>query len=266
MRARHFVTAFAATVLWLSTEQSSADEPVAQPTASQQLAWDTLLSMATFLAGQQSFRAELLTGFDVVQTDGQKIQFLEAREILLARPDRLRAEERRADGTGNLVLFDGRRITVWHEDSNAYAQADQPGSVDDTVVYFERDLGMRLPLAALLTTRFPAELRRNVVAIDYVEETDVLGRRSHHIAGRTAHLDFQAWIAAEEDPLPLRIVLTWPDDGRPQYWAQFDHWDFEPAFGAANFAFEPPESARRIPFRVQVPVLADGTSAVEEAR
>ena len=123
---------------------------------------------------------DVLAGYDVLQESGQKIQFLETRDIVVARPDRFRAEEKRADGLGNLVLFDGEKVTVWHGEAGVFARADQPGSIDDTVVYLERDLDMRLPLAMMLTTRLPKELERRVREIDYVETTDVLGETAHH--------------------------------------------------------------------------------------
>ena len=58
------------------------------------------------------------------------------------------------------MTFDDSKVTIWDAETGVYAQADQPGSVDDATVYFVRDLQMRLPLAPLLTTRFPAELER----------------------------------------------------------------------------------------------------------
>ena len=232
-------------------------EPATSLTESQQAARELLMDMATYLAGLDRFGVKLVSGFDILQDDGQKIQFLEARDLVLARPDHFRAEEMRADGLGKLVLFDGSKVTVWDAQSGVFAQADQPGSVDDTLVYFERDLGMKLPLAALLMTRLPTELARRVRMIDYVEMTDVLGESAHHLAARTDILDFQVWIADGERPLPLRIVLTYPDAGRPQYWAQFSDWDLRPRTSAATFKFKAPDDARQVPFAVQFSMMRD---------
>ena len=121
-----------------------------------------LMEMATFLAGLDAFSATIQGGYDVVQESGQKIEFLETRKVTLERPNRLRIEETSADGRGQDVIFDGSKMTVWDGEDRVFAQADQPGSVDDAVVYFVRDLQMRLPLAPLLTTRFPTELERRV--------------------------------------------------------------------------------------------------------
>ena len=125
---------------------------------SAEFARELLMEMANYISGLEGYTVSVVSGYGVLQESGQKIQFLEARDIALSRPNRMRAEERQADGVGSLVLFDGSTVMVWHGDARVYAQADQPGSIDDTLVYFERDLGMRLPLAGLLTTRMPEEL------------------------------------------------------------------------------------------------------------
>jgi hypothetical protein len=72
----------------------------------------------------------------VVQTDGQKIEFGETRRVSLARPDRLRIEEVASDGLSDLALFDGKQITVLSADDNVYAQAPQPPSLEDALVYY----------------------------------------------------------------------------------------------------------------------------------
>ena len=228
-----------------------------------------LMEMASYLAGQEAWSVKVRAGYDVLQESGQKIEFLEMRDVTLDRPNRLRVQEQSADGRGSSLVFDGSKMTVWDPDAGVFAQADQPGSLDDAIVYFVRDLKMRLPLAPLFTTRLPAELERRLQSIDYVELTDVLGEPAHHLAGRTRVVDFQVWIAADgERPLPLRIVLTYPDTGRPQYWAQFSDWNLRPRVSDKTFAFEAPRDARQIAFAIQVPTLvgtppADGPAAKE---
>ena len=110
-------------------------------------------------------------------------------------------------------------MTVWNASAKVYAQTSQPGTVDESIVYFERDLGMRVPLSAMMTTYLLGELRRNIANVDYVEYSEVLGEPVHHLAARMPHADFQVWIADDEQPLPIRVVLTFATEGRPQFWA-----------------------------------------------
>ena len=84
------------------------------------------------------------------------------RTLTLSRPDRLRMEGQRSDGAKTLTIFTGKEIVLIDETSNVYATTPQPGSLDATIVHFVRDLGMRLPLAALLLSQLPAELNDRV--------------------------------------------------------------------------------------------------------
>jgi len=222
-------------------------------TASQRKAAAVLKAMTEYLAGLKSFTCTVRDGYDVVQSTGQKIEFGETRHVTLARPDRLRIEEISSGGKRDLVLFDGRNVTVLDADAEVFAQAPQPGTVDDALVYFLRDLRMRMPLAQLLTTRLPKELPGRVKTIDYVESTDIYGAATDHVAGRTDSVDFQFWITADKRPLPLRVVITYSHaPGQPQFWANFSDWNTNPTLTKTTFLFTPPKGARQIAFAVQV--------------
>jgi hypothetical protein len=255
MQRSKWVLVAVAAILWQLAGGAgpvSAMEEPAESSGSRQEALTLLMAMADYLSGRDAFSVKLLTGYDVVQESGQKIEFLEARDILLERPDRLRIEERGGNGSTSGLLFDGSKMTVWDGTAGVFAQADQPGSIDDASVYFVRDLRMRLPLAPLLMSRLPGEFKRRVRAVDYVERTEVFGEPAHHLAGSTDTVDFQVWIADGERPLPLRIVITYPEPGQPQYRAQFSDWNLEPKVRKESFVFQPEPGARQILFAVQV--------------
>jgi hypothetical protein len=216
---------------------------------------DALLKgMATYLAGLQSFTCTLRAGYDVVQPTGQKLEFGETRRVTMARPNRLRVEEIASNGERDLALFDGENVTVMKADSGVFAQAPQPGTVDDALVYFVRDLKLRMPLAILFTTRLPREIPTRVKTVDYVESTDIYGVTTDHIAGRTDSVDFQFWITEGPRPLPLRVVITYRNaTGQPQFWANFSDWNVNPQLTKTTFQFTPPKGSHQIAFAVQVP-------------
>lgn len=221
---------------------------------SQHHAATLLKDMTTHLAKLQGFSVVFRAGYDVVQPSGQKIEFGETRRLTLARPDRLWVEEVSSDGKRDLAVFDGRNISVLDADAGVYAQAPQPGGLDDALAYFVRELRIRMPLGLLLTQDLSSTLPGRVQSIDYVESTEILGVMAHHIAGRTANVDFQFWIRQGAEPLPVRVVITYVQSpGQPQFWANLVEWNTRPAIGPATFVFTPPQGARKIPFAVQVP-------------
>ena len=237
-----------------AAETAKSTSPAPPATESQREAAAILKSMAEYMAGLQSFTCTLRAGYDAVQSTGQKIEFGETRQITMARPNRLRVEEVASDGVRDLALFDGRNMTVMNADTKVYAQAPQPGSVDDALIYFVRDLKMRMPLALLLTTRLPGELTQRVKSVDYVESDDIYGVPTDHIAGRGENVDFQFWITEGAHPLPLRVVITYlHSPGQPQYWANFSDWNTSPKLANTAFDFKPPQGARKVAFAVQVP-------------
>lgn len=258
--------------LTLATNMASAQEVVPPPSAAAaedaaadyeaaQVARARLMEMARFLGRSDKFSVSLRIAYDVVQDNGQKIEFGEVRELAVQRPDRVRISESVGDGVRDLTLFDGSLVTVLDGTTAAFAQAPQPGDIDASVIYFVRDLQLRMPLAPLLMKNLADELQRRVKSIDYVEYTDVLGKPAHHISARTDRTDLQVWIADDKQPLPLRIVVTYPaEEGQPQFRADFLKWNMSPRFDKSTFKFKPPADAKQIVFAVQLqPTLAPST-------
>lgn len=213
-----------------------------------------LMRMADFMAKAPGFSVGLRSSYDVYQQSGEKIEFSQKRKITVVRPDRLRVEVEESNADRHLVVYDGKQISIASPNQNVYAQTPKPGTVDDAVVYFVRDLKMKLPLAVLLLTTAPEELEKRTQSLAYVEKTDILGVPAHHLAGRTDSVDYQVWVADGEKPLPLRVVLTYrTEEGQPQFRGEFSDWNMAPEASAATFAFTPPPGAQKIAFLAQLP-------------
>jgi hypothetical protein len=214
--------------------------------------------MADFLSKAPNWRVTVHSAYDAVQPGGSKVEWNEIRTVTLGRPDRLRIESQRSDGARTLLVFNGKEITTFDESAKVYAQMSHPGSVDDAVVYFVHDLGMRLPLALMLLGSLPAELKQRVQSVEYVEKTRTLEAPALHIVGKTATVDFQLWIAEGDRPLPLRAVLTYKNaPGQPQFRAQFSDWNLDINLPNSLFAFTPPAGANKIPFAATLAKIAD---------
>jgi hypothetical protein len=252
-----WIAGTASVLLAASLAHGQAPAPAkkaAAPTESQVQAGEILTRMAEHLAGAQRFSVSVRAGYDAVQASGQKIEFGEMRTVTLNRPDRLRVEGERSDGAKTLTVFTGKEIVLVDPRSNVYASAAQPGNLDETIVYFVRDLGMRLPLAVLLVSQLPAELKDRVRSVDYVEKTNLFGSPAHHLAARTDTVDFQIWVADGDKPLPQRVVITYKKSkGEPQFWAQFADWNLAPAITDSTFVAKPPEGAQKVAFAAQLP-------------
>ena len=212
------------------------------------LAGDTksqLIDMAKKIAETQQFSVTMHMGYDVVQESGQKIEFSEIRKLTIERPNHMRTYVEQSDGDIGQFVFDGKVITLFSESENVYAQTDLPGDLDSAIRYAVSKMGIRVPLARLLITTFPAELEKLTVDVDYVEHNTLGATPTDHIAGQSEDVDFQVWIAA--DLLPRRIVMTYKKaPGQPQFWAEFSDWNLKPKISAETFVFKPPKGAEKI--------------------
>jgi hypothetical protein len=245
----------------MQPQTSVADEIQTQTAPEPSDAKGILLRMAHYLAQAPKFSVNVSDTYDTVQASGQKIEFAATRKVTLSRPNGLRVEHEESDGEKNIVLYDGKDITVFSLTKNVYAQTAKGGGIDEAVKYLLKDLNMRLPLAMLLVSQLPEELERRTESLEYVEKTTIYGKPAHHLVASTKTVDYQVWIAEGPQPLPLRVVLTYKlTEGQPQFRAQFSNWDLAPQINDAQFTFTPPEGATKIAFLAQLPTIVPGAS------
>lgn len=262
-RLRGALMAGALLISTVIAPSASGEMPLGE-TESQQTARTLLLKMSEYLSGADRFSVEIVASHEVVQESGQKIEFGDIVTVSVDRPKLMVVEFEASDGAAQRITFDGINVTIAHEQAALYAQTQQPGSIDETIVHFVRDLGMRLPLAPIFMQRLPDELKRRVESVDYVEFTSAFAKPAHHIAARTATVDFQVWIADGDQPVPLKLVLTYPNAaGQPSFRAEFAEWNFAPKFPADTFTFEPAKDAEKIPFASDLPALAGEPTKTE---
>jgi hypothetical protein len=205
-----------------------------------------LVDMAVKLADTKQFTVAIHMKYDVLQESGQVIEFGEVRTLQVSRPEYLRVDAQQSDGDSGGLIFDGKTITQFSDTHNVYTQIDRPGDIDGAIRYAVGELGVRFPLARMLVTSFPQEIRRLTTDIDFIERNTLGPVPTDHIAGRTDDLDYQIWI--REDNFPTRIVLTYKNaPGQPQFRADFSNWDTVPSLKRGSFTFTPPHKSEKIP-------------------
>ena len=216
---------------------------------SEEQAMAVMKRMADYLSQAKRFSVSVDSGFDAVQEFGQKIEFGETRKMVLIRPNRLRVDATKRDGSRSEFIFDGKNITLFFAKENVYATEPKPGTVDQAVAYFTNDLDMRLPLAEMLSSNLDKMLSERVLEAAYVEKSFIAGVPCDHVAFRGDKADLQLWVAQGAKPLPQRVVITYTrEDGRPQFWAQFSNWNLAPEAADSLFVFKPPAGAAKIVF------------------
>jgi hypothetical protein len=253
-KRRGYLASLVVTLTIMTVPVLSGQKQSSAQSLSELQALPVLKNMSEYLAHAERFSVTIRDGCDVVQESGQKIEFGELRLVTVSRPDRLRIEVERSDGQKDLVIFDGKDMTVYTANHNIYAGTSRQGTLNQAIKYALDDLKIRMPLAVIFLSTLPSELDKLGVSADYVEKTTITDVPCDHLAVRTAGgVDFQVWVAQGSEPLPRRIVITYKDEnGQPQFCADLSNWNLAPDVSDALFAFTKPNGAERIQFLAEV--------------
>ena len=158
MHLRHvkgtLVCTWALTLLLAGAPGSAQQTDSTTVRDSSERAMAVLQRMAELLEQSPRFGVTIDIGFDAVQESGQKIEFSETLQMVLRRPDRLRADTTKRDGSKNGFVFDGKNLTVFHPQENVYAAVARPGAVDKAVAHLSMTQGQHpLPRRIVITYR-----------------------------------------------------------------------------------------------------------------
>jgi hypothetical protein len=222
---------------------SAAAAPSVDPRAT-----EVVQRMAEKIAGAERFQFGGEVAWDVVQADGQTLEFGATREVVLQRPDRLRVDIDLREGGKRRLLYDGKQIVLEDVAQNVYAVAPRTGPVDEMVEFVAGRLGIPVALSEFLSPDLPKLLGEKLDSASFVGEATIDGERCDHVALRNELAGMQLWIG-QDDSLPRRITITYEhEEGRPQFRARLTGWDLSPKIKDSMFAFEPPKGAEKIAF------------------
>jgi len=186
--------------------------------------------------------------WDVVQADGQTLEFGATREVVLQRPDHLRVDIALREGGKRRLLYDGKQIVLEDLEHNVYATDPRTGPVDDMAAFVANRLGIPVALSEFLSPDLPKLLAERLASASYVGESTIDGVRCDHVALRNDIVGMQLWVG-QDDSLPRRITITYEHEkGSPQFRARLTGWDLSPQVTDATFAFDPPKDAEKIAF------------------
>jgi hypothetical protein len=205
-----------------------------------------LKAMADYVRSQQTIELTFDSDIEVITPQLEKIQFTNSGEILLSRPDKLRA--RRVGGYAEVELFfDGKTVSVLGRSINGYAQFEAPGTVDRLVEALREGYGVALPGADLLLSNSYDALIAGVKESKHIGRGVIDGRECEHLAFRNFDTDWQLWVEVGKSPIPRKMVITSKTlNNAPQYTLRVKGWktDIQPAREA--FAFTPPPGAKKL--------------------
>jgi hypothetical protein len=224
-----------------------------------------LQQMSDFLGSKASFSVSYETETEIVSTAGQKLAFIASGSIEFERSGKLFASRQGLVANAELY-FDGSNLSIYGKNQNAYYTQELKGTVEDAINVVRSDIGLDAPGADLLRANVLDYLIGNVTSGTHIGETMLAGVRAHHLAFRTDNVDWQVWIRADGDPVPLQYIITskWVAQG-PNYVLRLSNWNFELAIDTARFTFVPPEGAKKVE-QIDTDAIGAISSGTEEGK
>jgi hypothetical protein len=235
---------------WLAVglviSMSLVADPVASADSIDPDADQTLKSMSSYLAETQAFSVNADIDFEIVNRNGQKIQFSSFATILVQRPEQFYIQRQGVFANADLI-FDGETLTLYSRNSNTYAQRAVSGTIDDAIRAFELETGIPAPGGDLLFADPYTILSTGVESSTYRGTAYVNGIECHHLSFREADVDWQLWVQTGEQPLPMKYVITskWIT-AAPQYELRMRDWNTTPQVNAEQFTFSAPQGATQL--------------------
>ena len=205
-----------------------------------------LKAMSDYVSSQKTIELSFDSDIEVITPQLEKLQFTNSGELLLTRPDKLRAH--RVGGYADVALvFDGRTVSIYSKGANGYAQFEAPGTVDQLIEALRQGHGVALPGADLLLTSSYDALMAGVKEAKHIGRGVVDGVECEHLAFRNFDTDWQLWVEVGQRPIPRTLVITSKTlNSAPQYTLRVKKWKTDVALGRDAFAFTPPAGAQKL--------------------
>ena len=207
---------------------------------------DILKTMGATIAGARQFSFKVRSTMDEPIEGGPMVERASQGRISVSRPNKVFAS-RSGDLVTRDVWYDGSTLTVFDKNQNAYAAVKAPPTIDKMLDFAMDEYDLIVPLADILFSDPYAVLVENVESCQYLGLHKAGSRPCQHLIFHQKLIDWQIWIDAGKDPLPLKIVITYLDSPeKPQYRATLSGWELSPELQKDLFDFQPPPGADRV--------------------
>jgi hypothetical protein len=203
-----------------------------------------LEKMGDYLRTLKTFQIRSVTNRDEVLDDGQNVEYDGVVDMIVERPNRLRAEVT-SDKQQRLYFFNGSSLSIWAPRVNYFAMVPAPPTIRELADTLTTKYDIELPLVDLFYWS-DRKSTDDIVSATDLGASQVDGVTCQHYAFRQEGADWQVWIQLGDHPLPRKLVIrTTTDEARPRF-ASVMTWNLAPSFNDAAFTFVPPADAHKI--------------------
>jgi hypothetical protein len=206
--------------------------------ASDQSVVAELTRMGTYLRGLTDFQVNGETLRDAVLDSGHKIQIGGRFQLVVHRPDRLRADVV-TDRMNRQFYYNGKSFTIFAPRLGYYATVPAPASLRELVETVDTKYGIELPLVDVFHWASDKPAFERISAAMRIGESTIGGISCEQFALRQAAVDWQIWIRKGNQPLPCKLVITSTHDQAQSQYASVLKWSVGKPANDRIFSFSP---------------------------
>jgi len=221
----------AALVAMLSAATATAaDSSLRDPQAESRLK-----EMSDFMGQLSGFSVDALVSDERIMADGFKLSALRAGTLKIQRPDKF-FFEREGLVHDQAFYFDGEQLGMLANRLGLAVELPVSGDIEAALDTLTLTLGAELPARDLVSADLYKPLMEPVQESAALGVVEINGVACRQLAFRTDEVDWQIWIAEDDQPLPCRYTITskWVS-AAPQFTVTFSDWQINPSFTERDF-------------------------------
>jgi hypothetical protein len=212
--------------------------------------------MSDKLGSAKAFTVRTTEVREQVHPGGQTQTVKLSRDMVVQRPDRFyfkTSGDSEAEG-----WYDSVGLTLAMHKDKVFAQAHMPETIDRTLDAIHERYGIALPVGDLLYSSPAKALLADTTTGGWTSRDTLDGTAVDHLAFSDRGVSWELWVPVTGDPLPRRLVATFPNDKRiRKVDVTFSDWNLSPQLSADRFDPKVPPDYEGIAMIQRSAVLAN---------
>ena len=189
---------------------------------------EILERMSTKLGSAQSFSVSTREVRDQVRSSGQPEVATLVRESTIRRPDRFYFKT--SGDVQNEGWYDGVGLTLAVHADKVFAQARMPETLDKVLDSMSERYGVPTPVGDFFYSSPVKALLADSTTGGWVGREALDGQQADHLAFKDKGVNWDVWVSATGDPVPLKFQAEFTDNKRlRKIGLTFSNWNFAPA-------------------------------------
>jgi hypothetical protein len=201
--------------------------------------------MADMISGMESCSFKLATESDVMEHPYGMVKEFGHFEVFMSGPNKMVVNARGHKGHRQF-LYNGQQLCYYSYDENNFGSIPAPSTTIRMIDSINKEYGIEFPAADFFYPAFTDDMLQDADSLRFLGKEWIEGKEYFHVLAYGKKANVQFWINDDSYNLPGRFVVTYKEEGNPQYQGSFEDWEINPRLPDAMFAFLPPPGAHRL--------------------